>query len=137
MKANSVMFIDDDDSFLLLAERACQKSSLSPEAILCLGGNDGINKLMDLILSNNPPELIFVDLNMPSIDGLEFLKIYEDFRQNNSTYDLPLKIYMMTSSSEEIDRKNAIKYGADGFIVKPSQLKDVISIIDEKLELEI
>ncbi len=64
-----------------------------------------------------------IDINMPKINGLELLEIIrnsEDWRQ--------LKCFIITTSGENVDRKNAEKLKVSGYIIKPLKLNSPSSM---------
>ena len=65
-----------------------------------------------------PPDLIFLDLNMPKMNGLEFLKA---FKEISSFRNIPVVIY--TTSSNPTDYNRTKEYGAVDYLIKPSNSK--------------
>jgi CheY-like chemotaxis protein len=76
------------------------------EALDILRGNNGKNKL-------EKPYLIFLDLRMPKLDGLSFLK---EIRSDDELKDAT--VFIFTSSESDEDIKSADKYNVAGFILK-------------------
>lgn len=66
-----------------------------------------------ILLSGNTFDLIVTDWNMPGMSGLEFIKSVRSDSSNN------LPILMVTTRSEADDVKEALKAGANSYIVKP------------------
>jgi CheY-like chemotaxis protein len=85
-------------------------------------GIEALKKLQDD--GAETPDLIFLDLNMPRMDGKQFLK---KIKENNALSEIPVYIYS-TSSNEE-DRKETIAMGAAKFIVKPNSYTALCDII--------
>lgn len=75
-------------------------------------GVEGIEKLF----SNPDVVLCVVDINMPKMDGIQFVKT---IRKEGSYRDLP--VIMVTSEQEEEDRKKGLEAGANIYMVKPTQ----------------
>lgn len=60
------------------------------------------------------PDVILLDLNMPKMNGLEFLQtMRKDERFKN------IKVFVMTTSGEEADRKSSEELGISGYLIKP------------------
>lgn len=64
-----------------------------------------------------PPDVVLVDINMPKMDGLEFLAAVRA-----SPHWKGLKCFVITSSEEEVDRQEARRLGISGYIVKPFKI---------------
>jgi CheY-like chemotaxis protein len=112
----SVLLIEDNSQDIINVEREFKKIKTRYSlhvvkngkiALDMLKGENGQEKLDPL------PLIMLVDINMPEMDGFEFLQII----RSDPEYDA-IKIFIMTTSNEEIDKVLAKKYGA-GFIVKP------------------
>ncbi|MBL7782249.1 MAG: response regulator [Saprospiraceae bacterium] len=70
------------------------------------------------------PDILFLDLNMPRMDGKECLR---EIRSDNRLANIPVVIY--TTSSHQRDIDETIALGANGFITKPSDMSDLEKII--------
>jgi CheY-like chemotaxis protein len=109
----SVLFIDDDDD-----DRALFKEALSvlDKSIQCWTAVDGQNALdmlaYELVVL---PDVIFLDLNMPRMNGIEFLKT---IKSNRSLKSIPIIIYTTSSNPEDIRKTQAL--GAADYVIKPS-----------------
>lgn len=73
---------------------------------------DGIEALEKLAL--NQIDLIIADLNMPRMDGLELIRI---IRESPSYEQIP--IIMLTTETDEAEKKEALKRGANIYLIKP------------------
>jgi CheY-like chemotaxis protein len=71
-------------------------------------------------LGNLIPSIIFLDLNMPEMDGWECLTI---LKRDPRTKDIPVMIYSTSSFSR--DKQNALASGASAFITKPSDYESL------------
>ncbi len=69
------------------------------------------------------PEIILLDINMPLMDGFEFLK---EFEKLDNDIKLKCKIFMLTSSNNEQDKERAFKSEyVIGYILKPLNLTNI------------
>jgi len=104
------LIVDDSSVMRKIVERALRQAGLDTMVVFEAGnGIDGLEMLkaehVDLILS---------DINMPSMDGLEFLR---QIRAQNLAPGIP--VVMITTESSEEHVKQAILAGAQGYIRKP------------------
>lgn len=72
------------------------------------------------LLSNPPPDVVFLDLNMPKVDGAEFLRFV---RSRYSKEQLP--VIMLSVESAETAVYTLLSAGANGFLVKPLDVDDL------------
>jgi CheY-like chemotaxis protein len=75
------------------------------------------------------PDLIFVDINMPKMDGFEFMILMQRHIRLRS---VPIVFYSTTSVDEQIQKAFAL--GAKGFITKTNSYKELCEIIKKYLE---
>lgn len=104
----------DDQEIFLLAANECGK------AVKCYTVNSGVSALM--LLDENPTlaEFIFLDLNMPGMNGKQCLA---EIKKRKILKDVPVIIY--STSSLQTDIIETKELGAAMFITKPSSLKDL------------
>jgi two-component system chemotaxis response regulator CheY len=110
------LIVDDSSVMRKIVERALRQAGLDPLVVFEAGsGTEGLEvlrvKTVDLILS---------DINMPSMDGLEFLR---QLRAQNLAPGVP--VVMITTESSEEHVKQAIMAGAQGYIRKPFTAEQV------------
>ena len=104
------LIVDDSSVMRKIVERALRQAGLDPLVVLEAGsGTEGL----DLLRARNV-DLILSDINMPSMDGLEFLR---QIRAQNLAPGIP--VVMITTESSEEHVKQAIQAGAQGYIRKP------------------
>lgn len=82
-------------------------------------------------LAETHVDLIFTDINMPNMDGLEFIKRCKD---DEMLKDIPIVVITTEEGAE--DRDMAISLGAESYVTKPLDREDILNIIHEKLPLE-
>jgi CheY-like chemotaxis protein len=109
-----VVLIDDSDIDLFVQRRFIELSGFAHNVMTFRSSREALNYLSDSNLKEFP-DLIFLDLNMPEIDGFSFLEQYNDKVKNS-----PTRIIILTSSSSALDRDRAATYGnVIGFLSKP------------------
>jgi CheY-like chemotaxis protein len=118
MNKKTILLIEDDELDVISVERTLKK--LDTEYNLHIAHN-GKEALGMLTRSEDPilPDVILLDLNMPKMNGIEFLRIIrEDAMFKN------LQVFVMTTSSETSDRILTEQLGVSGYIIKPLAYTD-------------
>ena len=123
MKPGKLLLVDDDVAFNFLNRILLNDSEYSWEIDDCLDGSIALKYVTD---PNNCPDVILLDINMPIMDGFEFLEEFEKLGEcANHT-----KIFMLTSSTQQEDRNAALKYNCvKGYFDKPLTTEHVNEII--------
>ena len=113
-----------------------QKIVISPEEVAvkkagwtAIPARDGIEALDLIERASRPPDLVLLDIEMPRMDGFEFLSTV---RSHQGRTDLP--IVMLTSRSGEKHRDKATALGATDYMVKPFQEDALVRNIDRLVQ---
>ena len=110
------LIVDDSSVMRKIVERSLRQASLDPMVVFeAANGNDGLE-----VLKVQQVDLILSDINMPSMDGLEFLR---QIRAQNLAPGVP--VVMITTESSEEHVRQAILSGARGYIRKPFTAEQV------------
>ncbi len=88
-------------------------------------GEEALKCLED---KSNIPDLILLDLNMPKISGIEFLKI---IKANKDLLHIPIVI--LTTSNNQKDLIECYKTGMSGYVLKPLKYEDYVKKIEKVL----
>jgi two-component system chemotaxis response regulator CheY len=111
-----ILIVDDSSVMRKIVERALRQAGLDGLAVHEAGsGVEGLE-----VLKSGPVDLILSDINMPAMDGLEFLR---QIRAQNLAVGIP--VVMITTESSEEHVKQAIEAGARGYIRKPFTAEQV------------
>jgi len=115
--------LDDQEIFLMCVKKISNE-------INCITANDGV-EAVSMLMSNTEyiPDYIFIDVNMPKLNGIDCLKILKNIQRLKYA-----KIFMYSTTSERTVLAKSKEFGADDFIIKPSstsELKEKLSIIFE------
>jgi len=124
MKKLKLLLIEDDALDVISVKRSLKELSSDVELKVA---NDGMEAL-DLLTSAGKtftPDVILLDLNMPRMNGIEFLKV---LRQN--TVLNPINVFVMTTSANSTDRQEAEQLGISGYIIKPLNYTDNTKRVD-------
>jgi two-component system nitrate/nitrite response regulator NarL len=121
-KVHTTLLIDDSDIDLFIQRRFLEVYQFSQELISFKSANEALKWLRNLD-GMSAPEIIFLDLNMPEIDGFEFLKSFEGLPQSILK---ATKIVVLTSSNSLKDREQAFESpNVIQFITKPLKQSDI------------
>jgi len=117
-----ILLIDDDVVGCYLISSMIKEINPDSEIIVANDGNEALTILLDsqdilnLEKQSDLPDVIFLDIHMPVMDGIEFLDIIFklDIVKNNN-----IPIYLLTSSDYHKDYEMASNYKIAGYIAKP------------------
>lgn len=120
----NVLHVDDNPNDLLLTRMMLEK--LDHLELNIINVNGGVEAL-DYLTKNTeaPVDLILLDINMPVMDGFEFL---ERLNETAEISDIP--VIVCSTSSDERDQVNSKKLGARGYITKPVRLANLEPTIE-------
>ena len=122
-----VLFIDDDKATNYINQFLAKKSNYFENIIVASSAEEGLEYLEQAEKGISIiPEIIFLDINMPAMNGWDFLN---SFKLTAHQIKNNIKIYMLTSSSREQDINKAKEFNVvKGFVTKPLT-KDVLEKI--------
>lgn len=125
-----ILLVEDEQADAHLIRMAMKEAGLAIDLVHVLDGVEALEYLQQVDEGDiqKRPDLILLDLNMPRMNGLEFLrrvKAHERYRV--------LPVVIMTTSDSDTDVSAAYSEGAAGFVVKPM---DVSTFIDQIRQLQ-
>ena len=128
-----ICIVDDDDVYQFTTTRTIQAYKLAKKILVFSDGEEAIRFLSDNIaLSSELPDVIFLDINMPIMDGWQFLEEYVKIKPRIGK---KITLYMISSSVDPVDLERAKKISEiSDYIIKPITPNQLVEIID-KLEL--
>jgi len=127
VKAINILLVEDDIVDVMNVKRAFKKNNISNplivaengvEALEMLRGTNGKSAITPL------PKIILLDLNMPKMGGIEFLK---ELRADENFKNL--SVFVMTTSNEDNDKVEAYKLNVAGYILKPLAMADFVRAV--------
>ena len=123
-----ILLVEDDEVDVMNVQRAFKKSNiLNPlymaanglEALAVLRGKSQIEPAMP-----QARRLILLDLNMPRMNGIEFLR---ELRQDESLRSIP--VIVLTTSNEDRDKVEAYNLNVAGYILKPVTFSNFVEVM--------
>ncbi|RNC85426.1 MAG: response regulator [Balneola sp.] len=118
----SVLLLEDNELEIKKVERAFSKLGITNALISKQNGKEGLKWLSEN--STNLPGLILLDLNMPVMDGFEFL---EEIKKDDEFKKIPVVI--MTTSKHPSDKLKGFERQAAGYMVKPVRYSDFVDML--------
>jgi len=118
-----LMIVDDDTDDRYFFRSAIRKNNPSYQ---CIEAENGVDALDQLRKAKQLPDFIFLDLNMPKMDGRECLK---ELKKDKTLKDIPVIIY--STSDYKLDKEVTKELGADYYITK---LSDIYELPEELLK---
>lgn len=115
MKKRVILLVEDDELDVISVERSLKKLNEEYELQTAFNGIEALEILNQKSKEEGAlPDIILLDLNMPKMNGLEFL----DAMRRDERFK-EIKVFVMTTSGEEADRRASEKLGISGYLIKP------------------
>jgi CheY-like chemotaxis protein len=125
MKTLKILLIEDDMIEVMKLNRAISSLKLPHKIIEANNGEEALKLLKE---KDNIPDIILLDLNMPKINGIEFLGILK----NDATLKYVPTIILTTSSNQR-DLLACYEIGIAGYVLKPLKYEEYVSKIEKLL----
>jgi CheY-like chemotaxis protein len=114
-----ILLVEDDRVDAMTVKRALKDLNVTNLLVHTLNGEEALNHLR--AESNGNPCVILLDLNMPRMNGVEFLKV---IKADDVLKSIP--VVVLTTSQEDQDVFESFKLSAAGYIVKPVDYKKFV-----------
>lgn len=121
-----ILLVDDDVINNELNKFVIENTGYAKNIEIALNGEEAID-LLQKKDETETPNLIFLDLNMPIMNGFEFL---EEYKNMNIPCKELTKIYILTSSRNEKDLAKAKNFQIEGYVTKPLTIEKVKTILN-------
>jgi CheY-like chemotaxis protein len=124
----NILLVEDDEVDIMTVKRAFTKANITNPLYVA---HNGLEALEVLRREDLPPKrrLILLDVNMPKMNGIEFLR---ELRKDPALQQI--SVVVLTTSNEERDRIEAFKLNVAGYLLKPvtfQQFAEVMSTINK------
>ncbi len=121
-KSINVLLVEDSEADQFLFEAAVEETG---QEVFVIKASDGEEAHNMLVSKEVLPRFIFLDINMPRMNGYEFLASSELLLEQEN-----ISVYMLTSSGREQDKEQAMEYSCvKGYIEKPCPTDSLTSIL--------
>jgi CheY-like chemotaxis protein len=130
-RLSGILLIDDNETSNFLNERLLRRMDLTDHILVVTNGKQALDYLEKL--SREPagqhvkPELILLDINMPVLDGFEFLEL---FQQLDARFRAGIRIAMLSTSNHPQDTGKAGEYNAF-YLTKPLTIEKMEALLDQ------
>lgn len=114
-----ILLVEDDDVDVMTVQRAIKDLKITNQLVNAANGEEGLEYLKDE--NNENPCFILLDLNMPKMNGIEFLRI---IKADKALKRIP--VVVMTTSRAEQDIVESFRLGAAGYMVKSIDYKKFV-----------
>jgi CheY-like chemotaxis protein len=124
----NILLVEDDEVDVMNVQRALKKNDADATLYLAANGIEALAMLRtnrQITAEDNTRLLILLDLNMPKMGGLEFLK---QLRADPTLCKLPVVI--LTTSMQDGDLATAYQYNVAGYLIKPITFSSFVEMID-------
>ena len=122
-----VLLVEDDSVDVMNVQRAFKKNNIENPLHVAFNGVEALNMLRG---TNGKPKLnplpgvILCDINMPKMNGIEFLK-----ELRNDPALKSLSVFIMTTSNDEQDKFEAYKLNVAGYVLKPLSFEKFVGAV--------
>lgn len=120
--SKKIMIVDDSKTIRSSVEYTLTKEGY--EVLTAEDGQDGLEKLKDNSSRQERPEMIITDINMPRMDGIEFI---EEVKQDSNFKFIP--ILVLTTESQDQMKEKGKQAGAAGWLVKPFEPQQLLDVV--------
>ena len=110
-KYKKILLVDDDETSNFLNELLIKGMDIVEEVSIASNGQEALSYLENE--RGSFPQLIFLDLNMPVMDGFEFLEAFE------KAHTTKVPVFILTSSNNFKDYERAKQFDVAGYLIKP------------------
>lgn len=123
----NILLVEDDEVDIMNVQRAFKKNNITNPLHVARNGLEALDLLRGKngqIALDPMPKIILLDINMPKMGGIEFLKEIRKDPKFNTT-----SIFIMTTSNEDSDKIAAYNLNVAGYILKPLSFENFVNSI--------
>jgi len=117
-----ILLVEDDQVDAMTVKRALKEIKVTNQLDIVGNGEEALSFLRNP--ENEKPGIILLDLNMPKMNGIEFLKIA---KKDKTLKRIP--VVVLTTSKEEQDKVNSFNFGVAGYMLKPVDYTKFVEVV--------
>ena len=121
-REKNILLVEDDQIDVMMVQRALRELHVTNQLDIVQNGEEALEFLTDK--GNRVPCIILLDLNMPKMNGIEFMKAA---RREELLSKIP--VIVLTTSKEEQDKTESFKLGVSGYMLKPVDYQQFVEVI--------
>lgn len=124
-----ILLIEDDEVDIENVVRAFEENGITNPLLVARNGEKalqllGAGRIQKLSAPRDRPGLILLDINMPVMNGFEFLAAIKE-----DPYLRSIPVVVLTTSQEESDRYMSFQYSVAGYVVKPVEFSEFVGAV--------
>lgn len=126
-KVMNILLVEDDSVDVMNVQRAFKKNNITNPLHIAFNGVEALNMLRGTggkPKMNPQPHVILLDINMPKMNGLEFLREMRNDPELSS-----ISVFVMTTSNDDQDKVEAYKLNVAGYILKPLSFEKFVNAV--------
>lgn len=126
-KMMNILLVEDDEVDVMNVQRAFKKNNITNPLFFASNGLEALSILRGSNAKKTIPQarrIILLDLNMPKMNGIEFLRV---LRADEQLQSIP--VIVLTTSNEDKDKVEAYKLNVAGYILKPVTFSNFVETV--------
>ncbi|MBO6515847.1 MAG: response regulator [Bacteroidia bacterium] len=122
LSSKQILLLEDDLVDVMTIKRGIAQLGINNECVVKSNGEEGLEYLE---ACNELPGIIFLDINMPKMNGIEFLK---QIKTNAKWAQIP--VVVLTTSKDQQDKEDTFQLGIAGYMIKPVDYDEFKQMLD-------
>ncbi len=117
-----ILLVEDDQVDTMTVKRALKEIHVTNPLVHLENGEEAVHYLRDV--EREKPCIILLDLNMPIMNGIEFLQVVK-----HDDYLRRIPVVVLTTSEEQQDKVNSFNLGVAGYMAKPVDYRQFVEVM--------
>ncbi len=121
-KSKHILLVEDDQVDVMTVKRALKEINVTNQLDVVSNGEEALRFLNNS--ENDMPGIILLDLNMPKMNGIEFLQIA---KKDDKLKSIP--VVVLTTSKDDQDKVDSFSFGIAGYMIKPVDYRKFVEVV--------